>query len=158
MWSLFKINEFTLNLWTATSSVVYVCVVIIIMAATSTANDTKSEKKKKKSPRSHLQDLVLGPLVDLSCHAAVGQSVLDDVLVRLCTGLLVQPRPWWRWRGREEQEQEEDVVMATAAYYGEKHPAPVLCSFFWLNMYELLYCCPPTPRLTMEYVLWMQYL
>lgn len=46
MWSLFKINEFTLNLWTATSSVVHVRVVIIIMAATSAANDTKSEKKK----------------------------------------------------------------------------------------------------------------
>lgn len=61
MWSLFKINEFTLNLWTATSSVVYVCVVIIIMAATSTANDTKSEKKKKNPHALTSRILFLGP-------------------------------------------------------------------------------------------------
>lgn len=38
----------------------------------------------------YLQDLVLWPLIDLACEAAVGQGVLDDVLVRFGTGLLVQ--------------------------------------------------------------------
>lgn len=41
-------------------------------------------------PMPYLQDLVLWPLIDLACEAAVGQGVLDDVLVRFGTGLLVQ--------------------------------------------------------------------
>lgn len=38
----------------------------------------------------YLEDLVLLALINLSCHAAVSQSVLDDVFVRLGAGLLVQ--------------------------------------------------------------------
>lgn len=40
----------------------------------------------------YLQDLVLLALIDLPCEAAVGQSVLDDVLVRLGTGFFVELR------------------------------------------------------------------
>lgn len=40
----------------------------------------------------YLQNLVLLPLVDLPCKAAMCQSILDDVLVRFGAGLLVQPR------------------------------------------------------------------
>lgn len=41
----------------------------------------------------YLEDLVLLALVHLSCQAAVSQSVLDDVFVRLGAGLLVQLWP-----------------------------------------------------------------
>ena len=37
----------------------------------------------------YLQDLVLLPFINLAGEAAVGQSVLDDVLVRFSAGLLV---------------------------------------------------------------------
>ena len=43
--------------------------------------------------RTYLQYLVLLALVDLAGQAAVGQGVLDNVLVGLGAGLLVQLRP-----------------------------------------------------------------
>lgn len=41
----------------------------------------------------YLEDLVLLALIDLSCQAAVSQSILDDVFVRLGARLLVQLWP-----------------------------------------------------------------
>jgi len=41
----------------------------------------------------YLKDLVLLAFVDLASQAAVGQGVLDDVLVGLGAGLLVQLGP-----------------------------------------------------------------
>ena len=56
----------------------------------------------------YLQYLVLLALVDLAGQAAVGQGVLDDVLVGLGAGLLVQLRPCVTSRGRR-------VVMTTCS-------------------------------------------
>ena len=76
---------------------------------------------------SYLKDLILLPLVDLACEAAVGHSVLYDVLVRLCTGLLVELRSWMRT---------EERTSGWGCCYGNyssyvKDSSPHFYSVFW---------------------------
>lgn len=49
-------------------------------------------KNKYRQPhecKTYIKYLIFLPFVDLASQAAVSQGILDDVLVGLCTGLLI---------------------------------------------------------------------
>lgn len=150
------------NLWTATSSVVYVCVVIIIMAATSTAKHLNSfspkVKKKKKiptlSPPGSCSWAPRWPF--LPCSSGTERSgwcACSTLHWAPCTtAALVEMTRKRRTRTRRGR------CYGNHSLLRRKTSRPSVMLFLLIKHVWTAVLLPPHPRLTMEYVLWMQYL